>query len=141
MRLLASSHYRGPHEEFLQAHNHYLHGRHRDAIHAACCAFESTMKAILVERKTKYDPRATASGLIDTCETSGLFVDCVGDRLNAVKQALLAAAVVRNKFAGHGQGPQPLVVPQHISAFALHLAGANMVMLVRAQQAHGSGKP
>lgn len=39
--------------------------------------------------------------------------------------------VVRNKVAGHGQGNQIIIIPDEYTDYALHLAAANILFLVR----------
>jgi hypothetical protein len=41
---------------------------------------------------------------------------------------------VRNKNAGHGQGPTPVSVPDYLVAYALHMAAANIVLLIQAHR-------
>jgi hypothetical protein len=42
---------------------------------------------------------------------------------------------VRNKAGGHGQGAVPRETPGYIAGYALHLAAANIVLLVEALKA------
>lgn len=39
---------------------------------------------------------------------------------------------VRNRSGGHGQGPAVVDVPDYIAAYALHLTGASILLLVGA---------
>ncbi len=43
---------------------------------------------------------------------------------------------VRNRTSGHGQGAAPIVVPKFVAEYALHLAAANIVFLVHANEAY-----
>jgi hypothetical protein len=52
--LLQSANFRGASEEFLHAHEHYRHGRSKEAVVEALKAFESTMKSICDARKWSY---------------------------------------------------------------------------------------
>lgn len=42
---------------------------------------------------------------------------------------------MRNKTSGHGQGIEIVDVPQHLASYALHLAAANVVLLIEAHKA------
>lgn len=44
---------------------------------------------------------------------------------------------IRHNFGGHGQGATPRDVPGHLAAYALHLTGANIVLLIEADKALG----
>ena len=39
---------------------------------------------------------------------------------------------VRNREAGHGQGPETIVVPEYIAGYALHLTASNILLLAKA---------
>ena len=41
---------------------------------------------------------------------------------------------VRNRTSGHGQGTEPVTLPKYIAEYALHMAAANIVFLVRAYE-------
>jgi hypothetical protein len=43
---------------------------------------------------------------------------------------------VRNKTSGHGQGAVPVTIPPHVTAYALHLAAANIILLVEAHRSN-----
>ena len=45
------------------------------------------------------------------------------------------APTVRNKEAGHGQGSEPVNVPEYLAAYVLHLTASNIVLLVEAYKA------
>lgn len=53
LALLRQDLYQGANEEFLNAHQHYRHGRHKECLVDALKAFESTLKAICVKRGGK----------------------------------------------------------------------------------------
>lgn len=65
--VLRGKHYKGANEEFLKAHEHYRHGRHKECLVESLKAFESTMKAICHKRKWPYQQSDTAKALIDIC--------------------------------------------------------------------------
>ena len=59
------------------------------------------------------------------------------NHFNALRTTLEAGLpTVRNKSSsGHGQGKETVAIPDYIAAYALHLAAANIVMLVQAHRA------
>jgi len=132
--LLSDQRFKTAQDEYLAAHEHYRSGRNTEAVTNANSAFESTMKIICDIRGWKYQgDRAT--DLIKTIRARGL----LPDYLNASFDQLIAAMksglpTVRNKAGGHGKGNAP-ETPQHIAAYALHLAAANIVLLVESFQA------
>ena len=92
-------------------------------------AFESTMKTICDFRTWQYPVGAAASGLIRLLVQQGLVEDYY-------ENILIGLATLRNKTTGaHGQGGQPVTIPQHVAAHGLHLAAANIVFLMEAHQA------
>jgi hypothetical protein len=48
-------------------------------------------------------------------------------------------ATARNKRSGHGQGPKPVEVPDHIAGYVLHMAAATIVFLVQADDGLATG--
>lgn len=137
LRLMSSTKgFSGPEQEFLHAHEHYRHGRSSAAMVEALKSFESTMKSICVARKWTYDPKSAASGLIKTIFDNELVPKYLETHFAGLRGVLEAGLpTVRNKNAGHGQGPTPIVVPDYMAAYALHMAAANIVMLVEAHNA------
>jgi AbiJ N-terminal domain 4 len=131
--LLADSRFAGPQEEFLSAHAHYRAGEHQDAILDANRAFESTMKAICKIKRWEYQQGDRASELIKLIRKKNLlpkYLDRSFDQLIATLQSGLPQ--VRNTEAAHGQGAAPRKTPGYIAGYALHLAAANIVLLVEA---------
>ena len=128
--LLHDEGFTGASDEFIQAHKHYREGNNKAAISSALNAFESAMKTICDIRGWKYDAqKATASALIRTLRDNNLIPSSL--------QATLEAGVptIRNNFAGHGQGSEPVEVPAHFASYALHLTASNIVFLVEAHKA------
>jgi len=64
LALLRAPEYAGAQAEFLTAHEHYRHGRSKEALTESLKALESVMKAICAKRKWSHDPNATAKPLI-----------------------------------------------------------------------------
>lgn len=127
----------GPMEEFLSAHDHYRHGKHKDAIANALKAFESTMKAVCTARRWPFDPQKdTASKLIEIVLDNELIPGYLQTHFNALRSVLEAGLpTVSNRTSRHGQGSQPTTVPDHLAAYTLHLTAANVVLLLEAHKA------
>lgn len=133
--LLHDAKFRGPSDEFMRAHEHYRHGRVKEAIRDANNAFESTMKAICDARGWVYDPTAPAKKLVSRVLDEGLIPQSLQNQLNQFASLMEALPTVRNKMGGHGQGAEVIDVPEYFAAHALHLAAANIVLLVEAYRA------
>jgi hypothetical protein len=41
----------------------------------------------------------------------------------------------RNRLGGHGQGSEPVDVPEHVVAFVLHMTAATILFLAQASDA------
>lgn len=134
--LLHDLRFSGAEEEFLKAHEHYRQGRTKEAIVEALKAFESTMKAICDARKWPYASTATAKDLIGVVFTNSLIPAELQNQFTALRSVLESGVpTVRNKTSGHGQGSQPVNVPDYLAAYTLHVAAANIVLLVEAHKA------
>lgn len=136
LALLRNLSFSGAEQEFAGAHKHYRHKRYKEAITEALKAFESTLKAICDERKWPYAIDATAKGLIQVVFDNGLVPPELQSQFSALRSVLESGLpTVRNKKSGHGQGSQPVSVPDYLAAFALHQAATNIVLLVEAHKA------
>ena len=136
LSLLNEEGFTGPSEEFLKAHEHLRHGRHKEAISEALKALESTMKSVCHARKWVYPENATAKPLIDILFKNGLLPKEMESHFAALRNTLEAGLpTVRNRASGHGQGREPVSVPQYLAAYALHLAATNIVFMVQAHRA------
>lgn len=137
LSLLQDQSFRGAEDEFLKAHEYHRKGDCKQAITEALKAFESAMKAICDARNWPYDKdRATAKPLIDIMLKQGLVPAYLQSHFTALGTVMEAGLpTLRNKTSGHGQGPNPVVIPEHFAAYALHLAAANIVFLVEAHKA------
>lgn len=137
--LLHDAGFKGPLEEFMEAHKHYREGNSKAAIVSANNAFESTMKAICDKRGWGYDrDRATAKSLIDTLFGNNLIPSSTQSHFTGMRTTLEGGLpTVRNRMAmaGHGQGADPVDVPRHIVSYALHLAATNIVFLIESHNA------
>ena len=143
VRLLHQDEFRGPSDEFLRAHEHYRKGRHKEAVAEALKAFESTMKAICDARGWAYPANATAIPLVKVLIDNGLVPSDLQSHFGSLRAAMESGLpTISNKTSRHGQGAVPRPIPEHIASYALHLAAANIVFLVRAHEAMGKrGSP
>lgn len=136
LRLLHTSGFAGAEQEYLSAHEHYRHGRFKEAMNDALKAFESTMKTICLERGWPHPATATASQLIGIVFDQGLVAPPMRSYFDSVRSALESGlGTLRNKMSAHGQGASVKTVPRYLAAHALHLAAANILLLVEAHLA------
>jgi len=135
LTLLHVAGFAGPEEEFLSAHRHFRHREYTSAIVDANKAFESAMKAICEKRGWKYEKGAPAHKLIGMILDHDLIPRFVQDELSGLRNVLTGLPTLRNKAGGHGQGADPVDVPEHLAAYALHMAASNIVLLVQAHKA------
>ena len=135
LQVLTDPRFRGPNNEFLEAHEHYRHGRHKECLVSCSKAFESTMKVICETRGWQIEKPGTALKLIDTCLNNGLLPKFLDNQLASVRKALESGVpTVRNKYGGHGQGSEVVEVQPHFASYALHLTAANILLLVEAEK-------
>jgi hypothetical protein len=131
LALLSDPRFRGPHQEFLHAHELYRAARPgdgkalEDAVAAALKAFESALKVICDLKGWPRQANATAAPLIQTVIDSGLIP-------LYLKSSLDGLATLSNRSSRHGQGAEVRSMPPRLAAYALHLAASNIVMLVEA---------
>jgi len=138
LKVLQGRGFSGANEEFLSAHEHYRHGRNKECLVDCLKAFESTMKAICKLRGWPVQPTDTASNLIATCFNNGLLPPYLTSQFTALRSALESGVpTVRNKIGGHGQGADPIVVPEYFARYALNLTATNALLLVEAHEAKG----
>lgn len=136
LTLLGHENFRGAEDEFLRAHEHYREGRRKEAVAEAAKAFESTLKTICDRRQWEYPAGATAKPLLDIVIQNGLLPAELGTHFAGLRSALEAGLpTIRNRTSGHGQGAEPVDLPVHLAAFALHLAAANIVFAVESHRA------
>lgn len=135
--LLYDEGFTGASDEFIEAHKHYREGDNKEAISSALNAFESAMKTICDIRGWKYDAqKATASALIRTLLDNNLIPSEMQSHFTGLRTTLESGVpAIRNRFAGHGQGSEPVEVPDYLASYALHLTASNIVFLVEAHKA------
>ena len=136
LNLLKTKSYHSVNEEFLSAHEHYRHGRYEESTTECLKAIESLLKTICTKRGWAYDQKDTAKKLIAVVLNNGLIPPFMQNQLN-VMQTLLESGVptVRNKLAGHGQGPTSRVMPDYIASYVLHLTATTILLLANADTA------
>lgn len=138
LTLLHRPGFEGPCQEFMEAHDHYRNGNAREAIQSALKSFESTMKAICGRRRWRLPSTAAARELLAVLFDRGLISPELQSHFSGLRSVLESGLpTVRNRTpsVGHGQGPNPIAVPDYLAAFALHQAAANIVLLVEADKA------
>ena len=133
LNLLSNKMFAGAEAEFLSAHEHLRHGRHKEALVECVKAFESTMKIMAGRRKWQHDPKATAKPLLELMFNQHLVPAFWSQHFSSFR-ALLESGVptARNRGAGHGQGQAVTAVPESIAVFALNQTASALVYLVSA---------
>jgi len=136
LHLLSDDRFRGANDEFLRAHEHYRHGREKECLNDCLKAFESTMKTIFDQQGWSYQPGDTAKKHINVCFQKQLIPTYLQDQFSSLRQSLESGVpTVRNKLGGHGQGSQPIIVPQYFAAYQLHMTASTILFLVEAEKA------
>lgn len=132
IQILNAQHLKGAREEFLNAHSHYRERRYKECIAECLKSFESTMKAICARRNWEVNSNATAKVLIETCFSKGLIPNYMQAEFAALR-ALLESSIptTRNRTSGHGQGSEPVSLPDHLAAFLLHQTASVLIFLDR----------
>jgi hypothetical protein len=136
LALLRAPEYAGAQAEFLTAHEHYRHGRAKEALTESLKALESAMKAICAKRKWSHDPNATAKPLIQVLLDKELIPSFWSQHFSAIRATLEAGVpTARNRLSGHGQGAEIQEVPAHLVAYVLHQTASAIVFLAEAERA------
>ena len=133
---LSDSIYEGANEEFLTAHEHYRKGDYKDCLTNCLKTFESCLKTICRKRGWDYDDkRDTARNLIRIVLDNDLILGFMESHFSGLIGALESGLpTLRNRRGGHGQGPETVLVPDYIAAYALHLTASNILLLERADK-------
>lgn len=130
LQLLNVPGYEGVQDEYLAAHEHYRHGHAKEALVECLKAFESMMKVICAKRNWSVSGRGTAGDLIKAIFDNKLVPDFWQSHFGSLRSTLESGVpTARNKLAGHGQGAEPINVPNDIVAYMLHMTGAAIVLL------------
>lgn len=126
--------YSGANDEFLKAHEHYRHGRHKECLVECLKAFESLMKGICQKNSWSYDKNGTSKALINVCFEKGLVPSYLQSQFASLRSLLESGTpTIRNKEGGHGQGAAVTKVPEHLASYVLHLTATNMLFLANCQ--------
>lgn len=133
LRLLYAEGFEGPLDEYLRAHRHYRDGQPQDAVLDAHHAFESTLKTILPRLGVALTGEERPDQLIQAATT--MFVPKhLASSLKSLSAVVQGLTTLRNKTpgVGHGQGESTSDFLDATAAYALHLAGANIVFAIEA---------
>lgn len=136
LTVLRGEGFKGANDEFLLAHEHYRHGRHKECLVDSLKAFESTMKAICKLRGWATQPGDSAKALIAACLSNGLLPPYFDSQFASLRSLLESGIpTVRNKNGGHGQGSDVVVVPEYLARYALNLTASTVLFLTEAHAA------
>ena len=136
LALLREPEYAGAQDEFLKAHEHYRHGRTKEALTECLKALESVMKAICAKRKWTHDPHAAAKALLDVLFAKELIPSFWSSHFSGLRSTLEAGVPTgRNRLGGHGQGTEVVTVPEYLVSYVLHMTASAIVFLVEAEKA------
>lgn len=134
--LLQGNRYKGANQEFLSAHEHYRHGKHKECLNDCLKAFESVLKTICGKRKWTTKPTDTAKTLIEICFSNGLLPDYLQSEFSALRTTLQSGTpTIRNKTSGHGQGVKPTTVPAYVARYALGMTATAILFLSECEEA------
>ena len=135
LALLRAPEYAGAQAEFLKAHEHYRHGREKEALAECLKSLESAMKSICAKRTWTFDANATSKALIKVLFDEGLVPQFWSQHFSGLR-AMLESGVptARNRLGGHGQGSNVVQVPAHFVAYVLHQTASTIVFLARAEK-------
>lgn len=127
----------GPLQEFFTAHERYRKGEGKDAITWALKAFESTRKGVCAARGWTFDPHKDAANkLIEIVFANGLIPSYLPGQFTALRSVMESGVpTVRNKTSGHGQGPTPTIVPEHLTRYVLNLTASSIVFMIESHRA------
>lgn len=131
LNLITSEKFDGANEEFLNAHEHYRHGRNKECLNECLKAFESTLKIICSEKNWSYNEKETSIKLIQICLDNGLIPTYTQNQFSSLRSLLESGIpTIRNRLGGHGQGKDITVVDSEITRYALNLTGSNIIFLI-----------
>lgn len=135
LELLSDMRFKGANDEFLKAHEHYRHGRHKECLAECLKAFESTLKSICSIKGWRHDRRATAKDLIEVCQKKGLFATFMQSHIGNLRSILESGVpTLRNQLGGHGQGTAITNVSESTARFALHLTASTILFFFESSQ-------
>jgi hypothetical protein len=128
--------FQGANEELLKAFEHYRQGNYKECLNECLKAVESTIKIICKKRKWVFKPTDTAKNLLEICFSEGLVPSYLQSHATALRSCLESGVpTVRNKLSGHGQGSDPVTVPDYYARYMLHQSSSIILFLVDADKA------
>lgn len=131
IHLLHNEKFKGAEDEFFKAHEHYRHKRNKEAINECLKSFESCLKEICHRKKWSFPPKATSSALIDLVIKNGLIPQELLAHFTGLRSTLESGVpTIRNSNAGHGQGKNPVKVPEYLVSYALNITASALLLLV-----------
>jgi hypothetical protein len=130
LMLMHNTGFSGPLDEYLEAHEQYRNGDNKAAVTSAAKAFESTMKTIC-QANGWSTGKGTAAALIQALFDNQFLPNYYQTQLNSLKTTIEGLPTVRNNNTGHGQGANVVNIPDHLTQYALNLAGANITLLIK----------
>ena len=100
--LLWNEKFSGANEEYMKAHDHYLHGRNKECLNDCLKSFESVLKTICKEKKWQFNQSDTSKKLIKICFENELVPSFTQNQFTSL-QNLLESGIptIRNKLGGH----------------------------------------
>lgn len=135
LRLLNKVEYRSAQQEFLSAYQHYRHGKNKESLNDCLKSFESTMKIICDKHKWHHQPNDNAKKLIKICFDNKLIPSFWQQQLTSL-QSMLESSIPtgRNKLSAHGQGIKPIIIPDYLVSYMLHMTASTLVFLTTAEK-------
>ena len=135
LHLLSNSILKNVDDEFLNALNHYKNSRNKECVNDCLKALETTLKIICHHNNWTFDTtKDTANKLINICTDNGLIPSYLLSHFSALRTTIEAGVpTVRNKTSGHGQGVNPITVPDHLASYVVYMTGTTIKFLVDCQ--------
>jgi hypothetical protein len=131
LKLIWNKKFKGANDEYMNAHEHYRHGRNKECLTDCLKAFESTMKIICKAKGWNYKETDTSKNLIDICFQNGLVPSFTQNQFTSLRSLLESGIpTIRNKLGGHGQGQVPQKVDDEMTRYAINLTGSNMIFII-----------
>lgn len=131
LTVLRGEQFAGANEEFLSAHEDYRNGRNKECLVDCLKAFESTMKSICSARNWTFNQNDNAKTMIGVCISNGLIPSYLESKMSALRSLLESGVpTVRNRNGAHGQGTEPVTVPDYLARYALNLTATTVLFLV-----------
>ncbi len=135
IHFLSTQTFKNANDEFMSAHEHFRHHRHKECLADCLKSLETTMKIICNENGWNYDKKDNASKLIERCINNRLVPDFLLSHFTSLRTSLESGVpTIRNKLGGHGQGTNKIIVPDHLASYMLYLTGTTINFLVSCQR-------